>query len=220
LWPSAADLGASQVRRTPRIGRPRLALLILIALIGCGIGVIVAVASGAANPRLLWLELIVLGWSAMCVNALRPENDPALVAEFAKQLAGDEPLKLHCRAYGGYGIDSVLVATDQRLIYGQPGREGASREVYWTVPYAELTSFVTQGISESADVGLRLRAGIHEYAAAPISKDDAKRVSEIVAQNRPQTAEPIVIRLNDNAFKKARRTVHRSGEQEGNSSSD
>ncbi len=141
----------------------------------------------------------MLGLSAMCVNKLRPENDAAYVSEFAKQVAGDEPVQLHCRVDGGYGIDGVLVATDQRLIYSPPERSGRSREVLWTVPYCDITSLTTR----SREVGVLLlwQAGGDEYQAGVFS-DDAKALSEVVSRNRLETAEPLVIRLGDNSFKK------------------
>lgn len=195
----AARRSGTRSRRTRAISRPRPALVILMGLIGCGIAVIAAVVSGTASPRLLWLEAIVLGLSAMCVNKLRPENDAAYVSEFAKQVAGDEPVQLHCRVDGGYGIDGVLVATDQRLIYSPPERSGRSREVLWTVPYCDITSLTTR----SREVGVLLlwQAGGDEYQAGVFS-DDAKALSEVVSRNRLETAEPLVIRLGDNSFKK------------------
>jgi hypothetical protein len=113
----------------------------------------------------LWGELIVLGWGAMCVNELRPENDPAFLSEFPKQIAGEEPLKLHCRVYGGCGIDGMLL----------------------------------------------LHAGNHEYQASPVSRDDAKPLSEVVAESRSEAGTPIVIRLGDNTFKRMLRAAASSG---------
>jgi hypothetical protein len=160
----------------------------LIALVGCGIAVIALVAIGTANPRLLWLEAIVFGWSAMCVNKLRPENDRDYVSEFAKEIAGGETLELHCRVDGGYGIDGVVVATSQRLIYAPPPRSGRPREVLWTVPYCEITSMTTKARGgEMPGVLLVLEAGGDEYTACPVWSHDAKALSEVIARNRPET---------------------------------
>lgn len=79
----------------------------------------------------------MLAWSSICVNERRPENAPAYASEFAEQVAGDEPVHLHCRVDGGYGVDDLLVATDRRLIYAAPVPGGKSREVVWTVSYCE-----------------------------------------------------------------------------------
>lgn len=138
---------------------------------------------------------------------------PAYVSEFAKQLAGGEPVQLHCRVDGGYGIDGVLVATDQRLVYAHPVPRGRSREVQWTVPYCEITFLTTQGRGEAPGVVLLLQAGGDEYVAAPVWSNDAKALSEVVARNRPETAEPIVIRLGDNPFKKMVRGVRPSSRE-------
>jgi hypothetical protein len=165
----------------------------------------------------LWLEAIVLGWSAMCVNKLRPENDPDHVSEFAKQIAGGETLELHCRVDGGYGIDGVLVATDQRLIYAPPGR---SREVLWTVSYCEITSLTTKGRgAEVPGVLLLLQAGGDEYMVSLDGGHDAQALSEVIARNRPEAAEPLVIRLGDNSFKKLLGGVRPSNRQ-GNKTRD
>jgi hypothetical protein len=199
--------------RTREVNRPRPALATLIVLMLCGVAIVVAVASGALKPSFLWLVLIVLGWSAMCVNKLRAENDPAFVAEFAKQIAGDEPLELHCRIDdGGLGVNSVVVATDRRLILARPGRRGQPAELRWSVPYSDITSFVTKPISEDPNVTLLLQAESHRYKTA-IRPDDARALSEIVVQRRPEDAGPLAIRLNDTKFKELRRKVSRSAKQ-------
>jgi len=64
-----------------------------------------------------------------------------------------------------------------------------------------ITSLTTKGRGEAAGVVLLVQAGDDRYGVA-VLKPDATALAQIIAGNRPETAEPIAIRLGDNSLKK------------------
>jgi hypothetical protein len=77
----------------------------------------------------------------------------------------------------------------------------------------------TKGLGEEPGVLLLLQAGHDEFHASGVAGEDAKALSEVIARNRPATAQPIVIRLGDNAFKKMLRGVRGSSGKGSNTGS-
>jgi hypothetical protein len=180
---------AAERARTLRSSRRRwLPIGIIVILAVCGIVIAVQVARRDLNASWLWAEAIVLGWIALAAHDLRRENDPGVMREVAAKLAGPEPLLLSCQIHdGGAGIDSVVVATDQRVTYAQPIRGQAAPEILWSTPYDAIRSMTSKGDWETSTRSVTLSTDSGNFLVALPGKAEEAALAAIWTQHRERS---------------------------------